>query len=137
MVEVVYKWTPARCHTCKFFGYSCKLPETKENGKEGGEIDAEGDNKNTQNTNPKELPHSRLKTKKVDTGKLPQSEESNMGSMSGTGDNKGDNNEAARSSSSGMPLLINNGSINSSPKAKRQKKEEKKGGEYPPIGWFL
>lgn len=59
-----------------------------------------------------------------------------MDSMSGTGDNKGDNNEVARSSSSGMPLLINNGSINSSPKAK-WRKEEKKGGKQPPIGWFL
>ncbi|KAF9673904.1 hypothetical protein SADUNF_Sadunf10G0072400 [Salix dunnii] len=46
--------------------------------------------------------------------------------MSGTGDNKGDNNEAARSSSSDMPLLINNGSINSSPKAKRRKGKKKR-----------
>ena len=35
-VEVVYEWKPTRCHTCKVFGHSCKLSETKENGKEKG-----------------------------------------------------------------------------------------------------
>lgn len=35
-MEVVYKWKSAKCHTCKVFGHSCKLSETKENGKEEG-----------------------------------------------------------------------------------------------------
>ena len=35
-VEVVYEWKLARCHTCKVFWHSCKLLETKENGKEEG-----------------------------------------------------------------------------------------------------
>ncbi|KAF9661339.1 hypothetical protein SADUNF_Sadunf19G0057800 [Salix dunnii] len=162
-VEVLYEWKSARCYTCKVFGHSCKLPETKENGKkkgkkketgeaqlskagclgpivirghppasqkachevgtreggkeadaegdnkgEGEEIDAEGDNEDTQNKNPKELPYSRLKAKRVETGKLPQCEESSMDSMSGTGDNKRDNNEATGSSSSETQLTTNN-----------------------------
>lgn len=92
----------------------------------GGKIDAEGDNEDTQNKNPKELPQCRLKVKGVDTGKLPQCVESSMDSMSKTSDSKGDNNEVAGNSLSGRPLLINNGSINSSPKAKRRKGKKRR-----------
>ncbi|KAF9684917.1 hypothetical protein SADUNF_Sadunf03G0000200 [Salix dunnii] len=35
-VEVVYEWKPARCHSCKVFGHSCKQPEAieREEGKD-------------------------------------------------------------------------------------------------------